>query len=87
MTLINARLSYADERGWTVALFATNLLDETYIVSGAADPVSFGAAEVNVGQPRRWGVSRVRLDNPCECGAWRNIVDKECRRLREGMPR
>ncbi|MGZ8336641.1 MAG: hypothetical protein ACXWU1_08275 [Allosphingosinicella sp.] len=38
MTLINARLSYADERGWTVALFATNLLDETYIVSGAADP-------------------------------------------------
>jgi iron complex outermembrane receptor protein len=58
VTLVNARLSWSLRGGnWSAALFGTNLLDEVYVISGAADPVGFGAAEINAAQTRRWGIS------------------------------
>ncbi|MEM7459091.1 MAG: TonB-dependent receptor [Pseudomonadota bacterium] len=35
-TLINARLKYADERGWSVAVFGRNLTDEEYYRASSA---------------------------------------------------
>lgn len=57
-TLINAKLTYSPQgEHWSVSLFGTNLLNEINIVSGAADQAGFGAAEVNVSRPRRFGLS------------------------------
>jgi iron complex outermembrane receptor protein len=57
VTLVNGRITYLPSERWSAALFVTNLLDERYIVSGAADLTGFGAAELNFAPPRRWGVS------------------------------
>lgn len=58
VSLINARVAFtgADDE-WTLALFGTNLTDETYITSGVADEPGFGLVERNPAFPRQWGVS------------------------------
>ncbi|MDX1515631.1 MAG: TonB-dependent receptor [Woeseiaceae bacterium] len=42
--------------GCEVSLFAENLTDETYIVSGAADSPGSGTAEAIIARPREWGL-------------------------------
>lgn len=55
--IINSRLTYtAPDDSWTLALFATNLADRRYFVSGNASG-AFGLAEVSYGRPREWGVT------------------------------
>jgi len=53
--LINTRLSLKPHRSLELALFGTNLTNETYIVSGAADKPTFGGLEAVYAAPRMWG--------------------------------
>jgi len=55
--IVNSRLTYTSpDESWTLALFATNLTDRRYFVSGNASG-AFGLAEVSYGRPREWGVT------------------------------
>ncbi|MFY8094852.1 MAG: TonB-dependent receptor [Niveispirillum sp.] len=55
--IVNSRLTYTSpDDSWTLALFATNLTDRRYFVSGNAS-AAFGLAEVSYGRPREWGVT------------------------------
>ena len=57
--LLSARMSYtsADDR-WSIAVFGTNLTDETYLVGGLdLFNTPFGATTVEVARPREWGAS------------------------------
>lgn len=55
--IVNSRLTYtAPDDSWTLALFATNVTDRRYFVSGNASG-AFGLAEVSYGRPREWGVT------------------------------
>ncbi|WP_210163327.1 TonB-dependent receptor [Niveispirillum irakense] len=55
--VVNSRLTYtASDDSWTLALFATNLTDRRYLVSGNASG-AFGLAEGSYGRPREWGVT------------------------------
>ncbi len=55
--LLNARLSYSlAKKPWTLSVFATNLTNALYIVSGNVSG-AFGLAEASYGRPREWGIS------------------------------
>ncbi|OYQ35004.1 TonB-dependent receptor [Niveispirillum lacus] len=55
--IVNSRLTYTSpDESWTLALFATNVTDRRYFVSGNASG-AFGLAEVSYGRPREWGVT------------------------------
>jgi iron complex outermembrane receptor protein len=49
-TLVNARLKYQDERGWSVALWGKNITDEEYyratsagsFTTYASEPLTYG---------------------------------------------
>ena len=59
--MINARWSLESSKGWTIALFGTNLSDERVIVGGTSNINSFGHAEATYSRPREYGVS-IRMD-------------------------
>ena len=59
--MVNARWAYESAKGWTVALFGTNLTDERYIVGGTSNINTFGHAEATYSRPREYGVS-LRMD-------------------------
>lgn len=55
--IVNSRLTYtAADESWNLALFATNLTDRRYFVSGNAS-AAFGLAEASYGRPREWGLT------------------------------
>lgn len=57
VNLVNARLTF-DARGYSIALYATNLLKERYTEEFFAKEFSAGAADIRYpGQPRRYGVA------------------------------
>jgi len=57
-SLFNARITYVAPDGkWEIAAFGTNLTDQIYIVSGAADKPSFASAEATYARPREWGIN------------------------------
>ncbi len=59
--LLGARLSWLSESElWNLALFATNLTDEIYRISGNAASPAFGIAENAYGRPREFGVRLTR---------------------------
>lgn len=56
--IFNARLAFEPESGkWQVALFGTNLGDETYITNAIDAGADLGFAEAYYGRPREWGLS------------------------------
>lgn len=56
--LLNPRLTFTPVNGsWEIIAFASNLTDEEYIFSGAADKQNFGTAVANVAPPREAGLS------------------------------
>jgi len=57
--LLNARLGYDIDASWTVAVWATNLLDREYVTSIYSRNPSFPIAQdtVTVGSPRSFGAS------------------------------
>lgn len=56
-TLVNSRVSYVSSNGnWELALFGTNLTDETYITNALDLAATFGFLEVYFGRPREIGV-------------------------------
>ncbi len=56
VTLWNARVHLSPFASrWGFALFVTNLTDESYITSGVAEKIGFGAVEITAARPRQWG--------------------------------
>ncbi|MDF2179009.1 TonB-dependent receptor [Aliiglaciecola sp. CAU 1673] len=56
-SLVNARIAYRSNDDWQVALFARNLLDEEYLLSGyGGQGENTGSANLSPGLPRMWGV-------------------------------
>ena len=62
--LVNASLAATPDRcSCEIAVFGSNLTDERYFVSGAADSPSAGSAEAIMARPREWGLRlRYRFD-------------------------
>ena len=57
-SLFNARITYMPpDEAWELALFGTNLTNETYLINGGGVPGSLGYFFGMYGQPREWGVS------------------------------
>ncbi len=57
-SLLNARLVFESAGGnWSIALFATNLTDERYILAATDLSNALGFAEVQWAPPREWGLS------------------------------
>ena len=55
--LLNARLGIANPgQGWELSVFASNLLDEEYLVDAGNTGGSFGNPTFVAGPPRFWGV-------------------------------
>jgi iron complex outermembrane receptor protein len=56
--LVDIGLTYVSARGdWEFSVFGKNVTDETYIVSGYANALTFGTAVVSLGRPDEWGLS------------------------------
>ncbi|MCF6214857.1 MAG: TonB-dependent receptor [Emcibacter sp.] len=55
-TLLNARIAYENENGWTIALYGKNLTDKTY-VAHAIDLLQFNLVTAEIGAPRQYGIS------------------------------
>jgi len=55
-TLLNARMAYENNNGWTIALYGKNLSDEVYLSHGI-DLLLFDLATAEIGAPRQYGVS------------------------------
>ncbi|NOX51941.1 MAG: TonB-dependent receptor [Gammaproteobacteria bacterium] len=57
-SLISARIVYLNyDSNWEVALFVTNLSDETYVTNGYQTLGSFGTTNLIYGRPREWGLT------------------------------
>ncbi len=57
-SLFNARITYMPpDEVWELALFGTNLTNETYLINGGGVAGSLGYFFGMYGQPREWGVS------------------------------
>ncbi|GAB3031231.1 TonB-dependent receptor [Bowmanella dokdonensis] len=55
--LVNARISYRSDDDWQLSLFARNLTDEEYLLSGfGGQGENTGSPNLSPGLPRMWGV-------------------------------
>lgn len=60
-TLLDARLTWESaDRGWSMALFGTNLTDEVYFHGMLSLVTVLGREQGNVAPPRQWGLSLKR---------------------------
>jgi len=56
--LLDLTLTYICESGaWEISGFGRNVTDERYIVSGFANALTQGRANVTPGRPEEWGIS------------------------------
>jgi iron complex outermembrane receptor protein len=60
-TLLDSRLTWeSPDRGWSMALFGTNLTDEVYFHGMLSLVTVLGREQGNVARPREWGVALKR---------------------------
>jgi len=55
--ILNARIEYAADKHWSVALTGSNLLDKLYSVGGVNYGACCGTALYDLGRPREWGLT------------------------------